>query len=52
MAKVDSYQAWKDDLARHGSSPEELVQWARENVSEEYAQKLERIILESEHPAT
>lgn len=48
MKETESYQEWKEDLERNGKTPEEMVEWARENISEEYARKLERIIREYE----
>lgn len=50
MKEIDSYQEWKEDLERNGKTPEEMVEWARENVSEEYAEKLEQVIREYERP--
>lgn len=51
MTGAENYQEWKDELERQGRTPEEMVDWARANISEEYAQKLERVIRECEHPA-
>lgn len=49
MKEIDSYQEWKEDLERNGKTPEEMVKWARENVSEEYAEKLEAIVQKFEN---
>ena len=49
MKEIKSYQEWKEDLERNGKTPEEMVEWARENISEEYAEKLEEVIREYEH---
>lgn len=48
MKEIESYQKWKEDLERNGKTPEEMVEWARENVSEEYAKKLKQFIREME----
>ncbi|MCI5485888.1 MAG: hypothetical protein MR426_12680 [Clostridiales bacterium] len=52
MKEIESYQEWKEELERHGKTPEEMVEWARENISEEYAGKLAEVIREYEHPET
>lgn len=44
MKEIESYQEWKEELERHGKTPEEMVEWARENISGEYAGKLAAII--------
>lgn len=48
MKEIESYQEWKEELERHGKTPEEMVEWARENISEEYAGKLAEVIREYE----
>ena len=50
VKEIKSYQEWKEDLERNGKTPEEMVEWARENISEEYAEKLEEVIREYERP--
>lgn len=50
MKEIGSYQEWKEELERHGKTPEEMVEWARENISGEYAGKLAEVIREYEHP--
>lgn len=50
VKEIESYQEWKEELERHGKTPEEMVEWARENISEEYAGKLEEVIREYERP--
>lgn len=49
VKEIESYQEWKEELERHGKTPEEMVEWARENISEEYAGKLAEVIREYEH---
>lgn len=48
MKGIESYQGWKEELERHGKTPEEMVEWARENISGEYAGKLAEVIREYE----